>query len=120
MSLKVLIVEDDPNWRCLYRIMLKGDADIEIVGEFDNAESALDEIGHLLPDVALVDLSLPGMTGVKLAESLGKFPAIKVIIVSAYESEYVKGLSHQRFSVVNKTCSDELLQKIKEVAAQPA
>jgi DNA-binding NarL/FixJ family response regulator len=60
MRIKVVVVEDDPIWRSLYRTMLGKDPDLEIISEFESAEEALEHIPRLNPDVAVVDYTLPG------------------------------------------------------------
>lgn len=120
MSIKVLIVEDDANWRVLYRLMLGSDKDIEIVAEFERAEKALEQIPYLYPDVAVVDLSLPGMTGLEFAEQLREYPAIKVIIVTAHDPAYLEGLRKQEIPMVDKACSEDLLPTIKTMYAKQA
>ncbi len=120
MSIKVLIIEDDANWRVLYRLILGSDKEIEIVAEFERAETALERIPYLYPDVAVVDLSLPGMTGLEFAEKLREYPAIKVIIVTAHDPAYVERHRMQEFRMVDKACSEELLQTIKTLYAKQA
>ncbi len=110
-----MIVEDDETWRTLFQLMLKSEKDMEIIGEFERAEVALEHIPRLKPDVAIVDLSLPGMPGDEFAAELKKYPAIKVIIVTAYDEEYVTGLGLEGCAVVNKTYSEELVKKIREL-----
>jgi DNA-binding NarL/FixJ family response regulator len=118
MPIKVMILEDDAVWRTLYRLLLGSDADLEIIAEFETAEEALRQIPRLRPDVAVVDLSLPGMTGQDFAERLKEYPAIKVIIVTAHDPAYVASLQLQEMSIVDKAYSNELLQKIKAVGAR--
>jgi DNA-binding NarL/FixJ family response regulator len=118
MPIKVLILEDDMIWRTLYRLLLEKDTDVEIIAEFETAEEALRQIPRLCPDVAVVDLSLPGMRGEEFAKRLKEYPAIKVIIVTAHDPAYVASLQLQEMSVVDKTYSNELLQKIKAIGAK--
>jgi DNA-binding NarL/FixJ family response regulator len=119
MSIKVLIVEDDETWRMLFQLMLKGENGIEIIGEYERAEEALENIERLSPDVAVVDLSLPGMAGNEFAEKLKQYPAIKVLIVTAYDQDYIAGLGLDGCAVVNKTYSEELVGKIRELGGSP-
>jgi YesN/AraC family two-component response regulator len=117
MSIRTLIVDDDANWRFLYRLMAERDEEIEIIGEFESAEHALNEIPRLRPDVAIVDFSLPAMSGVQFAEKLKRYPDVKVIILTAYEIEYVKGFLTDNISVVNKENAEEVLDKIKSLCS---
>jgi DNA-binding NarL/FixJ family response regulator len=117
MPIKVLLLDDDASWRLLFRLMLKGDKNIEIAGEFETAEEALEQVPRLNPDVAVVDLSLPGMSGAEFVEKLRAFPAIRILVVTANDYAYVEGLRMQEVRVVDKTFSDRLLQEIKSICA---
>ena len=66
--------------------LLEKHPDIKVVGEADTAERALSLFEHLAPDVALVDVSLPGMSGLALArEATERFPNVAILILTAYD-----------------------------------
>ena len=58
MAIRVFIVDDHALVRTGYRLILGGQADIEVVGEAESAEDALPQIRKLKPDVLLCDLHL--------------------------------------------------------------
>jgi DNA-binding NarL/FixJ family response regulator len=120
MPIRVVIVDDDANWRLLYRLMLEKDGEIEIIAEFERAEEALEKVPSLSPDVAVVDFSLPGMTGLQFAEKIRGASNTKVILVSAHEPDYINGIGLQELPVVYKSYSEDLLQTIKTISAAPA
>lgn len=69
--LSVVIVEDEALYRDLLRVALGTFGNIVVVGDFADAEAALAEIPPLQPDVAIVDVELPGpLNGVQLGVSL--------------------------------------------------
>jgi two-component system LytT family response regulator len=86
MSLKTLIVDDEPIARKVLREELELMADVEVVGEADNGLVALDKIAEHQPDLVLLDLQMPVMGGMDVIRSLKcgtHLPAI--VIVTAYD-----------------------------------
>jgi DNA-binding NarL/FixJ family response regulator len=78
-----MLVEDHPLVRAAIRQTLSVPG-IEVVGEAWSAESALDQIQGLRPDVMLVDIDLPGMNGVQLVrEAAPRLPDTKIVMLTA-------------------------------------
>jgi len=69
VGLTVLIVDDHSGFRARARALLESEG-FEIVGEADDGESALVEVGRLEPDVVLLDVQLPRMDGLEVARRL--------------------------------------------------
>ncbi|OZB88728.1 MAG: DNA-binding response regulator, partial [Microbacterium sp. 14-71-5] len=92
-AIRVLVVDDHALHRDGTRQILAGDADIEVVGDADTGEMALTLAARLSPDVVLMDIRLPGMSGIETTRRLRQtHPAIRVLMVSAYDDdEYVRG-----------------------------
>jgi len=67
---RVAIVEDDAALRKLFKGWLKATPDLELVGEFADAESAVRELPRQAVDVVLVDINLPGMNGIECVRAL--------------------------------------------------
>jgi len=81
--LKVMLVEDHPLVRAAIRQALTVPG-IEIVGEAWSAESALDLIPGIRPDVMLIDIDLPGMNGVQLVREVApRLPDTKMVMLTA-------------------------------------
>lgn len=86
-SVRVLIVDDHPVVRAGIRAMLSSEGDIDVVGEADSAEAALDAVQRLSPSVVLMDLRMPG-GGVEATATLQKqAPAVKVVVLTTYGSD---------------------------------
>ena len=86
MSKSVAVVEDDRGLREQLVQILDAAPDIECVGSFATAEEALKRIPALNPDVVLMDIKLPGMSGIRCAAELRKMsPALSIIMVTVYE-----------------------------------
>jgi DNA-binding NarL/FixJ family response regulator len=114
MPKRVLIIDDDEDCRYLYRYHFRGISDVEIIGEFENAEEALVQIPVLKPDVVIVDYALPGMSGVNCAEQLGRYPEIRVLLVTGQDPAHLASMpkSSHGFDVVCKDWSDGNLKRI--------
>jgi two-component system, NarL family, response regulator DevR len=87
------VVEDHALVREGTAELLERDPDLTVVGQASTAEEALRLLDGLRPDVALVDVELPGMNGIALARSVADHaPEIRVLILSAYDDyAYVIG-----------------------------
>jgi DNA-binding LytR/AlgR family response regulator len=86
MLLKTLIVDDEPVARKILREELESIEDVEIVGEADNGNEALNKIAAYRPDLVLLDLQMPGMGGLDVVRRLKHGPSMPVIvIVTAYD-----------------------------------
>jgi two-component system LytT family response regulator len=113
MKTKVIIIENDDTWRFLYRQTLQKITNVTIVGEFERAEVALQRISQLCPDIAFVDISLPGMSGLEFAEKMSDYPKVKVIIVTSHRQEYLSHHNPKKFQVIDKGNTMEILECIK-------
>lgn len=83
---RVLLVDDHALVREGTLQLLDQEPDIEVVGQSGTAEEALGLIEQVGPDLALVDINLPGASGLDLArEAAGRFPAVRILVVSAYD-----------------------------------
>ena len=86
--MRILIVDDHEIVREGLRLALASREDYEIVGAVHDGQAALRRARQTLPDVAIVDLRLPDMSGDDLCRRLRRnFPSTAVVILSAYLSE---------------------------------
>lgn len=86
MSLRAIVVDDEPLARDELRFMLSQCEGVEVVGEARNAPEAKSLCDEARPDVAFLDLRMPGPDGVTLAETLmAGHPDLRVVIVSAHD-----------------------------------
>lgn len=69
-SIRVFLVEDSPTLRMGLRQFLEQASDIVVVGEAENIDEALPQIGILLPDVALLDCKLLGIAGIEVLKAM--------------------------------------------------
>jgi DNA-binding NarL/FixJ family response regulator len=86
--IRTLIVDDQNIIRKGIKVLLEDSSEIELVGFAENGETALAKIAATQPDVVLLDINLPGIDGIAVANQLAaQFPQIKVIMLSSYEDE---------------------------------
>ena len=90
-KIRVLIVDDHTLVRDGIRALLSLVSDIEVVGEAANGKEGLEKVKELMPDVVLMDLSMPIMGGLEATRRIRKeFPETRVLALTQYDdSEYV-------------------------------
>lgn len=94
IPLRLFIVDDETPARDRLKMLLSDiapDCPHQLVGEADNAQAALDGIAATTPDIVLLDVQMPGMTGIELAAHIGKQAgAPAIIFITAYEDYALK------------------------------
>ncbi|HZY34199.1 MAG TPA: LytTR family DNA-binding domain-containing protein [Rhodanobacter sp.] len=84
--MRVLIVDDEPLARARMAALLGECAGVEVVGNVGDGEAALAALGELQPDALLLDINMPGIDGVALAQRLAGRARPQVIFCTAYEA----------------------------------
>lgn len=116
---RVLIVDDHTLFRAGVRMLLQSMPGIVVVGEAASGEQALDLLHEQPADVVLLDLALPGMSGVSTAQRVRqKHPGTQLIVLSMYkEEEYVAGALKAGASgyVIKEASQEELRMAIEAV-----
>ncbi|HEY7400171.1 MAG TPA: EAL domain-containing protein [Actinomycetota bacterium] len=112
----VLVAEDEPQVREVLQALIATDRGLQFVGAAEEAESAIRLAADRRPDVALVDVRMPGGGGVRAArEIVRRSPPTKVIAVSAFEdAETILSMLHAgaRFYVSKTDPTDHILDAI--------
>jgi DNA-binding NarL/FixJ family response regulator len=86
--IRLLIVDDHEMVREGLKAILVSEPDFQIVGDAANAEQALDMIARLHPDIALLDIRLPGINGIELCRIVTEhYPETAVIILTTFTDE---------------------------------
>jgi DNA-binding NarL/FixJ family response regulator len=120
-KIKVLIVDDHPLFRSGLRQEVVSDERFELAGEAGDGESALKFILEKKPDVAVLDVNLPKLTGLEVARRLqGKKISTELIILTMHKEEEI--MNHALDSgvkgfVVKENAGEEILKAIEAVAA---
>jgi DNA-binding NarL/FixJ family response regulator len=117
--IKVLLVDDQNLIRQGLKALLELEPDLDIVGEAENGEIAINAITKLYPDVVLLDIRMPIMDGVATTREIQKrFSGIKVLMLTTFDDEeYVKAaLKNGAMGYLLKdTPSEELAAAIRAV-----
>jgi DNA-binding NarL/FixJ family response regulator len=87
----VLIVDDHPSFRASARDVLEADG-FEVIGEAADGTSALAMLRTLRPDVVLLDVQLPDMTGFDICEECGDLDETAIVLVSSRDADDYHGL----------------------------
>lgn len=82
--MRVLIVDDEEPARDRLREMLRPFEDMEVIGEASDGQEAIGKIGRLKPDLVLLDIQMPGCSGLEVAASLAE-PRPRIIFCTAYD-----------------------------------
>lgn len=86
--LRIVIADDHPIFRRGLRDVVEIDAGLELVGQAENGEEALSLIQESRPDVAVLDIQMPRLSGLRVAQTLiEKRLTVKFILLTLYEDE---------------------------------
>ena len=120
-ALRVLLADDHPIVLEGVKALVTADPGMEVVGEARDGVTAMRLATELMPDIAILDISMPGLNGVKVAEMLRTAcPACKVLILTVHEdSSYMRQLLEIGIAgyVLKRSASDELIRAIIAIAA---
>jgi len=119
VKIRVLIADDHALVRSGLRALLEAQPDIEVVGEAEDGVVAAGRCKQLLPDVVLMDLTMPGRGGVRATEDiLRASPTIKVLALTMHEDEsYAREalMAGAAGYVLKKSLATELVMAIRAV-----
>jgi two-component system LytT family response regulator len=110
-QLTAIIVDDERLAREGLMLRLNDDARFDVVAQCPSAHHALDAIEQFQPDIAFVDIEMPGLSGLELAELLSKTPTPvpKVVFVTAFREFALNAFEFQAFDYLLKPFSDDRL-----------
>lgn len=110
MKLRALLVDDEPPARERLRSLLGEIENVEVVGEAENGEQALQLASRLSPNVVLLDVRMPGIDGIETARHLSALPKPPaVIFATAYDEYAVNAFDAQAVGYLLKPVRKEKL-----------
>jgi len=119
--LRILLADDHAILRQGLRLLIDSQADMTVVGEAENGETALHHAKALHPDIVVMDISMPGMNGLVTTRTLKqRHPEITVLALTRHEDEaYVEELLRAGASayVLKQSPPSDFLKAIRAVAA---
>jgi two-component system chemotaxis response regulator CheB len=107
MKLRAVTVDDSPICRALLRQWLEADGDLQVIGEAADGETALELISRLRPDVATVDLRMPGMSGLELIVHVMAKAPLPILVLTG---EATSGDPSLAFEAVRRGALDLMLK----------
>ncbi len=115
--IRVMLADDHHLVRQGIRSLLEKNADIEVVGEAGNGQEVLNLIGQLQPDVLIVDIAMPMLNGIQVAEQvrMQKLPT-RVVMLSMYDDDILvrRALRHGAIGfLLKRSVSEELLLSVQ-------
>lgn len=120
-AIRVVLADDHPLFRRGVRGLLDAAGGIEVVGEAATGTDALALVRRLGPDVLLLDMEMPGMTGVEVARALhAAGDAVAVLVLSAYDDEpYVRELLDRGAAgyLTKEEAPERIVEAVRGVAA---
>jgi len=120
-KIRVLIADDHPIMRDGIRAAIESDADMIVVGEAVNGAEAIDLYAQLSPDVALLDIQMPGVDGLEAVAAIRKAaPRARIIIFTTYpgDARVVRALKLGASGYLLKSLGrDEILKAVRSVHA---
>jgi len=119
MAIQILIADDHAVFRSGIRALLEKESDMVIVGETGSGVETLQAVDTLKFDVLLLDITMPGLSGPRVAEqALRKRPNLAILVLTMHEDEYYLQELFRigvRGYVLKKSTGMELVQAIRSV-----
>ena len=118
--IRVLLVDDHETVRHGLRLLVNAQTDMRVVGEAGDGSHALERVTATKPDVVVLDLTMPGMSGLSTAKALKASTNVAVVALTRHDDDaYVQELTAAGAAgyVLKQSPSDELLRAIRVAAA---
>ena len=115
---RIFIIDDHPIMRQVLRSVLEWEGDLMVCGEAATAEAALETVARSRPDLVLIDVSLPGMSGLELVDVLRKqYPDLPLALLSGHgeKSHVERALNAGVRGYILKGQGDELPDAIRQM-----
>jgi two-component system invasion response regulator UvrY len=119
-KLRVIVADDHAMVRAGFRRVLEGAKDIEVVGEAESGEQAVQQFFAHAPDVLIMDLSMPGIGGLEgVRRILKRQPAARILILSMHEDVVYPTRAIQAGAkgyLTKRAVPDALVRAVREIA----
>jgi two-component system, NarL family, response regulator NreC len=118
--IRVLLVDDHETVRDGLRLLVNAQSDMTVVGEAGDGQSALECVIATKPDIVVLDLTMPGMSGLSTAKALRATANVAVVALTRHDDDaYVQELTAAGAAgyVLKQSPSEELLRAIRVVAS---
>lgn len=118
MTIRALVVDDEPLAREGVRVLLEKVDDVECVGECGDGREAVEEIRRLEPDLVFLDVQMPRMDGFEVLEELDAGETPVVVFVTAYDEYAIRAFEVHALDYLLKPYDDERFFRTLERARE--
>ena len=119
-SITILLADDHDVVRRGMKMLLEDEEGIQVIGEASDGLDAIEKVKTLMPNVVILDLTMPRMTGIEAAKVISEeYPEVKILIFSMHNNkEYIVSSVENGASgyLLKDTSKEELLRAIKVVS----
>jgi len=119
--IRIVLVDDHPVVLAGVKALLQSSPEFEVIGEAVSGEAALELISQANPDIAVIDISMPDLNGLELAERLAATcPEVKLLAQTFHEDQaYVQRLLQLgvRGYILKRSAAEGLVQAVRAIAA---
>jgi two-component system, NarL family, response regulator NreC len=120
--IRILLADDHETVRAGLRMLVDAQPDMQVVAEASDGEQAMARVADTRPDVAVLDLTMPGVGGLTVARRLATDPGVtSIVVLTRHDDEaYVRELLAAGVAgyVLKQSSSEELLRAIRAAARQ--
>jgi DNA-binding NarL/FixJ family response regulator len=118
--IRITLTDDHPLVLAGMKALLQDVQDVEIVGEATDGQTALDVIRQTTPDIAILDISLPGISGLEVARTVSaQLPQVRLLALTVHEDHaYVQPMlqAGARGYLLKRSAADELERAVRAIA----
>ncbi|RUL76053.1 LytR/AlgR family response regulator transcription factor [Dyella choica] len=118
MTMRVLIVDDEPLARRGVALRLSKHQDIELIGEAEDGEAALTTLAANMPDLVFMDVQMPGMSGLEVLRLLSPLERPFTIFLTAYDRFALQAFEVHALDYLLKPIDDDRFSEAVERARQ--
>jgi len=120
--IRLLLADDHAGWRAGIRTFLEPEPDLEVIAEADDGQETVRLAHELQPDILLLDLKMPRLDGVQVAQALHTtLPDVRIVVLTAYDTDVESARELLRLGVrgyLSKTVlAGELVSALRTVSA---